>query len=282
MLFSGENSKSVRIICKNEVTVQCDNVTNLLIEGLTFTHHSSHNLSKNSSALEVHQSVRIVLRNSVFQGDGNFTGGVYYARAINSLYSSLHIENCHFEGNTGSDGGAIFALVTDLSLVDSTFVANKVHNNGGAIYARRSNLIVQGTSCANFSSREDTSCRETGTAFKSDFACFSGNKAQDGGGAVYLSDTRAWFSGTCIVFENNKAKNGGGIQAETGTELISKVHLFCANNSAEKNGGAINIVACYINLGNSVFAGNMALEGGAMILTQYLEESILSLDTILP
>ena len=199
--------------------------------------------------------------------------------ALNCSNSTLTVNNCHFKGNEGKYGGAIYVeLFTNLEITDSTFINNKACFNGGAIYAEDSCVSVKQTS-HNVS------------------ATFSGNFARQDGGAIilYLNSMTddVLFSGTVILFEDNCsghrgggicsvlsdfafnstilfhgniANYGGALWSSNGKILLSR-HTFFKNNSAHDKGGALYGSKTDIQFDKNVtFSYNSAIKGGAMYL----------------
>ena len=196
---------------------------------------------------------------------------------MNCSNSTLTVNNCHFEGNEGKYGGAIYVeLFTNLEITDSTFINNKAYFNGGAIYAEDSCVSVKQTS-HNVS------------------ATFSGNFARQDGGAIYLNSMtdNVLFSGTVILFEDNCsghrgggicsvlsdfafnstilfhgniANCGGALWSSNGKIVLSR-HTFFKNNSAHDEGGALYGSKTDIQFDKNVtFSYNSAIKGGAMYL----------------
>jgi hypothetical protein len=84
------------------------------------------------------------------------------------MQSSFSIQNCRFEGNRGSRGGAIFASWAQGTIVNCWFSANEVTRHGGAVYSEFSALSI------------------VNSVFVSNRAGQAGY-AISGGGAVYVS-----------------------------------------------------------------------------------------------
>ena len=104
-------------------------------------------------------SANILISDSTFLGNHNTSGRVIYSD--NSI-----IRNCLFEGDTGSQGGAISAMSgTALTLIGNTFTKNKANVSGGAIYAAQSSILISGAIPTIFSQnsvkyhKETTDCR---------------------------------------------------------------------------------------------------------------------------
>ena len=112
---------------RNDLAIQCENLTNLSIERLTFTLPSSIS-GGTSSVLSITNSKEVFLRNLAFQGNGN--PSKVLLRAIYSAYSEITIVSCLFRGNTGDNGGAIIALGSNFTLNGNCFIQNKAMKKG--------------------------------------------------------------------------------------------------------------------------------------------------------
>ena len=241
--------------------ILCMGVINLTIDGLTLK----------TIYLEVFKSQGIVISNSTFLGNGTLSK--YHASGVKCSNSSITIMNCHFKGNIGYVGGAISIYVTNMDLINSTFIRNMAHYGGGAIYAESSNLTVRGTFMNYFN--------DSGTAVN----IFSCNSAFYGG-AIYLNQTTTVFGGAPLLFQEssvnvgrksaltfqnstslfigNLAHKGGAIYTEYGTIQLLRNTTFM-NNSANFSGGAMHGLSTNIELhDNIIFSHNSADIGGGM------------------
>ena len=252
-----EQSSNITTIHGNSIL--CTGVINLTIDGLTLK----------TTNLRIVSSEGILFSDSVFLDN---IGSALDCR--NS--TNITVKNCHFEGNKGKYGGAIHAeLLNTLEIIDSTFIKNEAHYDGGAIYAEKSCILV---------SPKGTSDNVSKTV-----VTFSGNFAREDGGAMYLHKTNVLFSGTGVLFEDNDSgQNGGAISSkESSLNFNSSTTLFSGNTANNGNGGAIwsaiprryiytSCISIYFENGygfrfnDNIHTHNSAKRGGAM----YLEEAV--------
>ena len=76
----------------------------------------------------------IAVQNSTFQGHGNLNKS--FVRAMYSENSSIIIQNCVFNGNTGITGGALWIRKrSNITIDGGVFSENRVGIDGGAIFA---------------------------------------------------------------------------------------------------------------------------------------------------
>ena len=96
----------------------------VVFHGITFTNFTN-------SAIELAQGSMLV-ENCVFEGNNSSKGGAILSEQNGN---SLNVQRCAFFGNqaTGSVGGAIYA-VDEFKVINSTFFQNECTTDGGAIY----------------------------------------------------------------------------------------------------------------------------------------------------
>ena len=254
-----EQSSNITTIHGNSITIT--GVINLTIDGLTLK----------TTNLQIVSSEGILFSNSVFLD--NIVSALDCRNSTN-----ITVQNCHFKGNKGKYGGAIHAeLLNTLEIIDSTFIKNEAHYDGGAIYAKKCCIIP-------VSPPKGTSDNVSKTV-----VTFSRNFAREDGGAMYLHETDVLFSGTGVLFEDNDSGQNGGAISSTQSSLNfkSSTTLFSGNTANNGNGGAIwsamprryhytSCISGYINSygfrfnDNITFSYNSAKRGGAM----YLEEAV--------
>lgn len=225
-----ETIEHCNIICKNEVTILCMNVSGLLIDGLRFQLHSK-DINQSSSALKLYNSDETKLSHlgsrELTKNTAYFTGAIYSEDSVGTL-----IMNCIFELNTGHNGSAILSNGSSIELTGNAFVSNVAQYSGGAIYAYDSTLTLNDAagnmflynsaqlfggaiSCinsilniivTNIPYSPERSMAMPNTTF------FYRNRVISGyGGGIFLRDSITKFSGTIIEFKDNAAERGGGM-----------------------------------------------------------------------
>lgn len=145
----------------------------------------------------------------------NNGGGIY------NLEGQLSLVNCTLTRNFANvNGGGIHDGDGELNLTNCTFTGNSVLHNGSGIYDSDGDLII--TECT-----------------------FKGNIAGDSGGGICNTDGE--LNLTNCTFKGNNAETGGGIY--TNSEPTINNCTF-TENSAETSGGAIYNSQSEIPLGN--------------------------------
>ena len=210
-------------------------------------------------------------------------GGALY----NSGASTITITDSEFtsniaSANNGNEGaGAIYTSSTPTITIGGKTAAGKTvfKNNvsgtsGGAIWATGTpNVTING---ATFEGNEAKKNEAGAILFKGgtwtiENTTIKNNKAASNGGAIYA------YTGSLTVsqcgFEGNSTSTtgvgGGAIYVTTGSVLSVDASIFISNTASNKNGGAINIASTAVGMhkiNNTHFAGNGAIEGGAMFV----------------
>lgn len=192
-------------------------------------------------------------------------------------------ESSFSENKAGTNGGVIFTKNSARFIIKDavTFSDNTADGQGGVMCATRTvnsdpypSPTVKVTG-ATFT--ENTAVKEAGVF------CFYGgewsmenclveqNSSESNGGAIY-SNTGTLTVSQC-GFEGNSTSTtgvgGGAIYVTTGSVLSVDASIFISNTASNKNGGAINIAGTAVGMhkiNNTHFAGNGAIEGGAMFV----------------
>jgi hypothetical protein len=205
-------------------------------------------------------------------------GGAIYGLGAREVV----VERSRFVNNSASNGGAIGALNTDVTVVNSTFAQSHAlghdANNwdpdcpdqesgsggsGGAVYID-GGLDLTDVFCGNtFSGSRGGENALGGAIFRAadettqvtiiDQCTFDGNHSP-GGGALYLHNTNLQISKS--TFANNTAVIGGSMQAD-GT-LLSVENSTFFNSQTSGPWGAIALFAGSGDLRNCTFVDNRA------------------------
>jgi len=163
---------------------------------------------------------------------------------------SATIENCHFENNTASYGGAIYyeskCIVTADINIKNTEFKNNTADVGGAI-------------CFGVDGAESDLGAGTISLHVSDNTVMTGNKATEAGGAIY-----AWgqskvklllFLNNSTITDNEADIEGGAIyMAGTYSIYLSEMDIRDSEitNNKAKNGGAITGINAVLKLAGLV------------------------------
>lgn len=188
----------------------------------------------------------------------------------------LTIDNCRFENNISStDGGAIYSTTT-LLVKNSTFLNNSAKYSGGAIYAFVvAPEIENSTFIGNTASGMDGGAvaaqgrLEKGTHLIVKNSRFSGNQADEQGGAVFV-DNETLLTVHNSRFDHNRAADGGAIHYEYNALITgSSVYENTADPELDGDGygGGIHSVgyeATTVTIQNTSIYKNTARFGGGL------------------
>jgi predicted outer membrane repeat protein len=167
------------------------------------------------AGIAVGQAFTAIIENCIIEGnDATNEGGGMYISGVASL------TNVIIRGNTaGVRGGGIVSttsLGSTTTLVDCVFEDNTAANGGAYAYAKPGELatIVGCTFRNNTATSRGGAIAVYGTAavgtLRVDDSLFDSNRAEDAGGAIWVSDQDV-FRAVNSVFMGNSAANAGGV-----------------------------------------------------------------------
>ena len=208
------------------------------ISDSVFTGNTVHDASNQSYGGAIESYVdNLVISDSTFNYNGikdydsapqttTQDGGAMMIASENST-----LDNVTLTSNKSTDSGGAIAYIPvyDIksTIKNSSFEGNETVNNGGAIYAERSEI----TDLANIGLTVEN------TNFTSNKATGANSK----GGAIYASSDVNGLTITDSSFRNNAAKEGGAIYSESSStttiQANSKDVVFENNNSTGTAGG---------------------------------------------
>ncbi|HEY6000778.1 MAG TPA: hypothetical protein VI078_15940 [bacterium] len=236
-----------------------------VMEGFTFTHFAT--------AVKVNASAYPIVRNCAFRdnllADGNLGGAVQVLDGAGAV--TTFIEDCLFEGNVASGGGAIglsnaSATQRYLMVRDSVFRGNFAAT-GGAIalsYSQTTGRVDIERCAFSGNTAENGGAIAAITAGEDDIlGCdFQDNRAYDYGGAIYTGKVTGNGIKTVSdsIFRGNSTRyiHGGAIY----TDGASVNHCDLIENAAGGGGGGIATTgALYVY--NSILRGNTQKDAGA-------------------
>ena len=179
-------------------------------------------------AVSKHSTGTLVVENCRFTGNkASFKGGAVSLYELNNEAFTAHFTNCHFEGNTASNGGAI-------------------SNYSAAASAGGSNNRVYVRNCVFDGNTADT-----------------GDGSSDGGGAIVMLASGKVLKLDNNIFKNNHTNNSGGaVNVSQRCDLIMAGNVFSANKADEDGGGVYYNAGSYPNVAvkshNDTFHANSA------------------------
>ena len=220
-------------------------------------------------------SIRVV--NSIFHhNEVGFNGGVLYALHVHD-YCTITVIDSSFESNVAdSNGGVIYAKFSSrIALETCSFDNNEAGRAGGVLHAYFSSNI----SLVNSSFNNSTAGSFGGTmAVYSSYSITLGNSSFDHNRAESLGGVMYAYSCTSITmdkcsFDNNQADDSGGVMFIWFSRSYIKINVLLKNNCTFFNNTATDGGVAYVRKitftdQGSTYCGNMASNGGVIILNQ--------------
>ena len=260
--FSGD---AHTITCQNQVSFHFENVTELWINGLMFIRCGSNTFSciKN-----------FVIENSTFEGQNSSSTALEILetnlKVMNSSFLSNRVGRCHsiYDIKVSSNvfyrvGGAIFVKMSNVSIVNSTFLNNSAEV-GGAIYSN-------GHEINHINISKSTFINNQATIIDRLFASYDGrnNIQRTVGGAVAIFNTTMVINGS-IFINNTSSEDGEGGALSIQQKSVTNIHdSEFLGNSANTSGGALFIRESDVIINRGKFQQNNASKGGVMGLMQH-------------
>ncbi|MCU0564983.1 MAG: hypothetical protein MUF49_00095 [Oculatellaceae cyanobacterium Prado106] len=218
-------------------------------------------------AIQIGYGGRATVLDSSFDGNqGISANNGFSAGAIaNDGSGETIIRNSRFSNNVGFNGGAIYSLLSPLTVENSTFINNRaIGEGGGAIFTDGGNPVGPSGNVPGQITVKGS--------------WFEGNQAQGEGGALFLygyPSDRILLEDSTVI--NNRiavgaqgfgrgVARGGGMRSNA--QLTIRNVTFAHNTSDGQGGGIWVDGGSPINIFNSTFSGNRVTAdmGGAMTL----------------
>ena len=209
--------------------------------------------------------------------DNNYGGGAIFSNAgsqgLNIEITGGRIENCSSSGY----GGAISlwsdnVFQTSVSISGVTFYNNSAVLYGGALFLNLPSKVDVELSNVSFESNSAPNGGairvDSGTLKFSGSNTFTGNKATNGeGGAVYLNNGEAKFSGT--TFSGNSATSSGGAIYRTSSAKLSfsGSNTVTSNSAASGGGLAVSSSGFFMPNNVSIYDNSASVRGDDIYVT---------------
>ena len=213
---------------------------------------------------------------SVIESTFNTNTAVKNGGAVYATGAKTTIDNCSFDSNSASSGGAICTSVNS-TVTNSTFNKNSASYRGGAFYVVSQDglsylekAVIDNCTFTSNKALEGGSSEERrgGGLYIAEYvvaslknSIFDGNESTQYGGAVNVARGSV-LNVTATNFNNNKASTGGAIWLYLGTSLTVSDGEF-SGNSAAKLGGAVYSYET-VKYSEITFKNNVASSGGAL------------------
>ena len=184
-------------------------------------------------------------------GPGVVIGGSFNKRLITVVNASLQLKDLSLNFGSALVGGAIAASASSLTLIQTSFVGNKVDAIGGALYVVNGSRVL----------------------FDGNTTTFSKNYAVGSGGAVYVGDGSVvlWNGENTSFTENTSKLDGGAVTVQSYSTASWSGNVMFANNTCGRRGGAVfvrNHASAAWN-GSTCLSNNTAAgKGGAVMVSK--------------
>lgn len=244
------------------------------ISGLTLTGGNSE--SGVGGAIRMYNET-LTLDDMVVTGNTGAEGGGIWAEA-----ATLNVTDSIFSDNTASskEGGGIGTEAVVVSISGSTIARNQSGTDGGGVSGFRSNFTITGTEFDDNTSGQDGGGLSVVNFFNSgsvtldlDDSYFHDNDAVFGGGLAFFGQN---LPGTVTAsrFVDNTANVGAGIAVDVQNSTLTVSDTTVSGNTADDLGGGVGFFSngnadATLVVERSTISGNGAARGGGFAATNF-------------
>ncbi len=269
--FTGNTAGSSAALYCDLDSTHADFDDNLLVKNCTFTDNQA--MGGSGGAMFIWQATGITMENTTFANNSSTNlGGVMYQDGRDQVIKedNLVFKNCTFMGNSSpNSGGAISTWQSSTSFYDCVWDGNS-STDGAAMFSGGSRgkfVKVMNSEVLNSSSSGFGVMNLYGgdAIFTVDSCEFKDNSAGSSGGAIitgFIAETN--ISNT--LFDGNTSDGGGGAirMQNDGTILNLSNNVFTENISMGNGGAVLTTQGSHTMVDDCEFTGNGAESGGAI------------------
>lgn len=198
----------------------------------------------------------IIFNNTADRGFGY--GGAFGADG----WSFIYFTYCNLRYNIAHKGGAVYAMHTSVTIINSLVENNRGGYSGGAVFAEQAYLDVEMSTLSENSAVSGGAIYMEQEATSIRLCTFTGNTAERDGGALHVSGVI--LSVHYGNLRRNSAQSGGSIYSSQSTVFVNGTN-FSDSVAIHNHGGAISASETKLRLLRSHFTNNSALvDGGAL------------------
>lgn len=192
---------------------------------------------------------------SVNNGAGSDGGAIYATDSV------LTVEKCTFSDNyAGDDGGAVYLYNSTLEATESTFASNFANDSAGAMFAFSSALTLKRSTFAdNYANGDGGAVHLYNATLEATGSISTSNSAKEKGGAIDAREGSMLTLDGCF-FSNNYADHAGAMFL--GSSILGATGTRFSSNFANQTGGAIATFSAISAIDSCVFSDNHAGGGG--------------------
>ena len=264
--FSSVHSVHITGLTFSGCETTTESVQHLTVENCTFlgTEFSGTALTISESNADIIDTEFLSNTKGTFRDGIQFYLGSTVGGAVVITHSNVTINECLFEDNEASKGGAVYVRqASDVVVKNSDFYSNAALDcdglcYGGALYLEgSSSMTVHDCMFENNTSEDDGGVAAVINATLTISHCYAAdNDASSFGGAI-----RTENGGTVTIvdcnFTRNSANGGGVISALQESTVVIDRSRFSYNSARNSGGGVVRAVKqCDIIMRNSIFDSN--------------------------
>lgn len=222
----------------------------------------SGNLFTTYGSIELLSMNNLTLRNGFL--DGADAGG-----AVSVDWTDLKLEKIIVENCSTWEGGAIYALGSNLYFSDVILKGNSASNRGGALYTNQCYMELKETDFIdNYAFYDGGGWYATGiTTLKGENVQFRNNSTYEysncRGGALVMEQASGRLEGFSV--DSCFSHLGGGISIIRSD--VDFYNIVVRNNEAESEGGGLFASNSTVGVHFATFSGNLAPTGSGMSIT---------------
>jgi hypothetical protein len=214
--------------------------------------------------------------------DARGNGRVIYC---NSLAAGTSIEGLTIVGGTAADGGGIWCHDSTLELTNLVFSGNSADNNGGAIRIGwiSDAVLANCTFSDNISGLRGGAVSiydYTSADFRFSECRFSGNWADQAGGAIHCERCHSIYIEDCLFSGNSCDDDGGAVLLKnSGNSVISR--CIFTDNHAYWGGAIEGIEDLFCRITNCTLYGNGQHSMFFYAMSEYPAAGVMILNSVI-
>eukprot|EP00935_MAST-01C_sp_MAST-1C-sp1_P001397 g1397.t1 len=237
--------------------------------------------------------VKILGKGAVITGHGDSKSRRHFSAhgaGTSLILHDLTLKSGHKNAGAGSGGSIYLTTGAHLELHSCTVQDSKA-DEGGAIAAEASSVVLNNTVISNNIARNDAggiaaNIGSTLTIYSSTITSNLARASNGGGGGIHAKTSSTVVLNAGVVIENNQAtqNTGGGIRLESSATLKANGATVKSNTGAA-GGGGVYADASAVSMTNTTISSNAASagQGGGIALnlasSLYIKDVVIELNT---
>ena len=203
---------------------------------------------------------------------------VGHGGSIYASNSTINLNNDRFRDNRGISGGVIYQVKGSVAVLKSNFLDTNATKDGGAIKVDNGHLTVKDSLFEHNTASSGGAIAGAGkTIVNFNNATFTLNRAEVYGGSIFVNFSTENFKNSvyqassrldlrsCLFEKNSALEFGGAIAGHNNGVISIDRSTFIQNKVNIGRGGAIHAKQIHLEVQNTRFTGNRALNSGGAI-----------------